>query len=367
MNPGPGTRPIDCDVHNTVPAIEVLYPYLSQRWNDYLVEHGITTLEPNYYPPGLALSARPEARIGSGTSPRTSPAGPPGSDPGVTVEQALDAGGVEYAILNCLYGVQLIHNEDWAQAMATALNRWQAEQWLDRDPRLRASIVVPTQNPARAAEEIDRWAGHPGFVQVLLLVRSSAPYGKRHYWPMYEAAGDHDLPIGIHAGGTATNPITPVGWPSHYIEEYAAAAQAFQGQLTSLVCEGVFAKFPRLRFVLIESGVTWLPSLLWRLDKNWKGLRREIPWVNEPPSALIRRHVRLTVAPFDAPDPADPGAGDQVRKVVEHIGSDDMLLYATDYPHWHAHSAADSLLAHLSPEAQRKVLRDNSLDTYRFS
>lgn len=356
MSAGTGVRPIDCDVHNAVPRIEDLHPYLPQRWSDYLVEHGVTSLEPNYYPRGLPISAQPRARLDS--------AAPPGSDPAVAVAQALDATEAEYAILNCLYGIQLIHNEDWAAAMATALNRWQVERWLDHDPRLRASIVVPTQSSARAAEEVERWAGHPGFVQVLLLVRASAPYGKRHYWPLLEAAQRHDLPIGIHAGGTATNPITPVGWPSHYVEDYASAAQAFQAQVTSLVCEGVFAKFPRLRVVLIESGVTWLPSLVWRLDKNWKGLRREIPWVNEAPSAVVRKHFRLTAQPFDAPDPAHPDAGTQVRKIMEHLGSYDMLLYSSDYPHWHAHTASDSLVRHLDPEAQRKVLRDNSLATY---
>ncbi|MQA85058.1 MAG: amidohydrolase family protein [Streptosporangiales bacterium] len=349
--PAPPIRPIDCDVHNAVPSIEVLYPYLEDHWRDYLVERGVTSLEPNYYPRGLPISCLPGARPSSG--------GPPGSDLDLLREQVL--GGVRYAILNCLYSIQSIHNEDWAAAMATALNQWQVEHWLDLDDRLRASIVVPVRSPGRAAEEIERWGDHPGFVQVLLLARSSTPYGKRHHWPIYAAAVRHRLPVGIHAGGVTENPILPVGWPSHYVEDYAGAAQVFQTQLVSLVCEGVFGKFPELRVVLTESGVTWLPALLWRLDKNWKGLRSEVPWVDRPPSEIVREHVRLTVQPFDGPRTAEG-----VRRVMDHLGSDELLLFSSDYPHWHARDPYESCLRHLSAESQRRVLRENSLATYRL-
>lgn len=43
---------IDCDVHNNVPSIEVLLPYLSDHWRDHIVERGVGSLEPNYYPSG---------------------------------------------------------------------------------------------------------------------------------------------------------------------------------------------------------------------------------------------------------------------------------------------------------------------------
>ena len=53
-------------------------------------------------------------------------------------------------------------------------------------------------------------------------------------------------------------------------------SHVFQSQLTSLISEGTFAEFPELRVTMVEGGWTWLPSLMWRLDKNWKALRREI-------------------------------------------------------------------------------------------
>ena len=109
-------------------------------------------------------------------------------------------------------------------------------------------------------EEIERVAADRRFVQVLLLVMHDMPLGKRHYWPIYAAAERHGLPIGIHAGSAYRHPVTPLGWPTYYTEDYAAQAPAFQQALSSLICEGVFTKFPELKVVLIESGFTWLPG-----------------------------------------------------------------------------------------------------------
>jgi predicted TIM-barrel fold metal-dependent hydrolase len=80
---------------------------------------------------------------------------------------------------------------------------------------------------------------------------------------------------------------------------------------------------------LMESGVSWLPAYLWRLTKFWKGLRSEIPWVSDPPASIVRDRVKMTLQPFDAP----PDTGG-IMRLMEHIGSDEMLLFSTDYPHW---------------------------------
>ena len=103
-----------------------------------------------------------------------------------------DRWGASHAILNCLYGVQLIYNEDIARAFARALNDWIAKEWLDRDPRLRASIVIPMQNVEYAVEEIERCAADKRFVQVLVLAMQETPLGRRHHWPIFAAA--HDRP-----------------------------------------------------------------------------------------------------------------------------------------------------------------------------
>src|SRR6202171_4769692 len=155
------------------------------------------------------------------------------------------------------------------------------------------------------------------------------PRAARQYWPVYEAAERHGLPLGIHAGSSYRHPVTSLGWPSWYVEDYVAQSQGLQSQLASLVCEGVFVKYPRLKVVLLESGVTWLPAFLWRFSKFWRGARTEIPWVDRSPSEIVRDNFRLTIQPCDGPSNED-----DVARVVDHLRSDEMLLFSSDFPHW---------------------------------
>ena len=206
---------IDCDIHPAVPNIRALHPYLSDHWRDVVVQRGVHELESIAYPTNSPLTSRPDWRL---------PNGKPGSDLDALRAHALTPFGTSIAICNCLYGVQLLFSEDMGAGFARAVNDWIAAEWLDKEPRLRASIVVPMQNAELAVEEINRVAPDRRFVQILLLVMHDHPLGKRHYWPIYAAAEKHGLPVGIHAGSAYRHPVTPLGWPTYYTEDYAAQA-----------------------------------------------------------------------------------------------------------------------------------------------
>jgi len=342
-------KAVDCDVHPAVPSMEALLPHLDEHWRASVQERGIDSLDSISYPPNAPISARPEWRDKRGRA---------GTDVGQLRGQVLERWGAGFAVLNCLYGVQLVFNEDMAAAFARAVNSWIAKDWLDRDPRLRASIVVPLQNVEYAVAEIERRAADKRFVQVLVLAMGEAPLGRRQFWPIYEAAERHGLPIGIHAGSAYRHPVTSLGWPTYYVEDYASQAQGFQSQVASLICEGVFAKYPRLKVVLIESGVTWVPGFLWRFSKFWRGLRSEVPWVDRSPAEIFRDHFRMTIQPLDAPDSADV-----IARAIDHLRSDEVLLYSTDYPHWQF-DGDEALPPGLSDALRRKIMVDNPLATY---
>ncbi len=143
---------VDCDVHLAVPPVERLEPFLDQRWRDYMRESGVRGLGSALYPAGSPLSARPGSTPASG--------GPPGSDLDLLRAHVLDHWRASYAVVSCGIEIAAIHNDDWAAAMARAVNDWQLAEWLDPEPRLRGSLVVPAAEP-RAGGTRDRPARGP--------------------------------------------------------------------------------------------------------------------------------------------------------------------------------------------------------------
>jgi len=137
--------------------------------------------------------------------------------------------------------------------------------------------------------------------------------------------------------------------------------QVFQAQVISLVAEGVFNQFPELRVVLIESGFTWLPAMMWRIDKEWRGLRSNTPWVKRPPSEYMQEHIRFTLQPIDAPPTPE-----QLLQIIGQLESDEMLMFSTDYPHWQFNTPNEALPSELPGSLARKILHENARNFYQL-
>ena len=351
------TEIVDCDVHPTVKAPSDLRPYLADRWwrhlNTYGLRprHGFGQMDP--YPKAAPRAARRDAWGPDG--------GRPGSDLTFMREHYLDAYGIETAILSPLAITgQGDQNLAFSAAMASAVNDWQLDAWTRQDNRLKASIVVPYDDGAMARDEIDRCAGNPHFRQILVLSRTSEPLGKRRYWPIFEAACRHDLPVGVHVFGYSGHPVSAAGWPSYYFEEMSGHSTTCQTVVASLVLEGVFEHFPTLKVVLIESGFGWLPALVWRLDRQVARSRDEVPHLTRRPSEYVHDHIWITTQPMEEPEKRE-----HVLDAMAWIGFD-RLLYATDYPHWDFDNPAQALPRGLDPERLEMVRRGNARKLYRL-
>ena len=345
---------IDADVHNAfADARAELRPFLPRLWQEFADRHGIAVPPAGYVSPvGVQ---REDARPPSG--------GLAGSDPDHLVRDHLDRYGIDYAILtgSHVLGVSTHFDPDWGTALATAYNMNLTGRWLDRSPRFRGSIIINHSDPAAAAREIERCAADRRFVQVLMGAGSNRLFGQRFYHPIYEAAAAHGLPVAIHPGtegaGTADTP-TPAGRPTRYFEWHNIVPINAMAHVNSLVCEGVFEKFPGLKFVAIECGIAWLPHLMWRMDKNHKGLRSQVPWLKRLPSEYIREHVRVTTQPTEEPE--NPA---HLVQIFEMIGAPQMILFSSDYPHWDFDSPKMALPA-LPAEWKERIFWRNAAELY---
>jgi len=348
-------RIVDTDVHPAPRSFAELRervpePWRSRNWSDQVFDAVET---PTYVAPGKAQ--RRDAHPPSG--------GPPCSDLAFAERQLFHEAGVDYAILLPLT-VRPVPNPEHEAAVCAATNSWLSETWLSAyngHRRFRGALRVCSGQPDLAVAEIERWAGHPYFVEVMLVPYTRAPFGQAPYHPILAAAARHGLPIVIHVNRAAgMGLLTPVGFASYFIEHHALYSLLYATHLTSLIFEGVFEKFPALRVVFAEGGFSWIAPLLWRLDNLWTRLRAEIPLVKRRPSEYVRDHVRFTSQPIE--EPSDPR---HLRRVLEWVDAAHLLMFSTDYPHWDFDDPA-RVARQFPVEMRERVLRDNALDLYNL-
>lgn len=347
-------KKIDCDVHVRWKSTDELAPYMEEPWLSRL-KRGYIMYGHNGYP-----NPNGSYKLDSIPPDKSSP----GTDPAFTALDLLDKYEIERAILigeSSHLALSNLANADWAAALASAYNDWFINKWFSADERYLGSIIIATQDPKQAAKEIKRVGSHPQFVQVSVGSGSRMPYGNRFFDPIFEAAEKQNLPVAIHPfsdGAGIANPPTSVGYPSHYIEFHTLAINSLQAHMVSLICEGTFEKFPNLKIVIVEGGIGWLPPLLWRLDKNWKGVRNEVPWVKKLPSEYAAKHFRLTTQPLD-----EPKNRKHLHQIIDMLPSKDMLLFSSDYPHWDFDNPFQ-VFRGFPKKVQEKIFYENAAELY---
>jgi predicted TIM-barrel fold metal-dependent hydrolase len=353
---GAAVRAIDIDVHHQIADWGAIAPFAPEGLRHRFSRRG---------GPPMARHGFKAHGAGFGTAPVPPAGGPfthPAADPTWVKEQYLERHGVDRAILTgtiTSLGVQ--PNADMAAAVARAVNDWTLATWVEPFDCFKGSILVAPQDPPGAVAEIERLAGEPGMVQVLMGSAAETPLGRRQYHPIYEACVHHGLPLALHIGGEGAGmspPSTAVGHPSTFTEWYTTIPQNYMAHIMSMVTEGVFEKYPALKVVLYEGGIFWLPHIMWRFDKNWKAQRAETPWAKEPPHAYILRHFYHATYPLEAPpDPA------YLHQVLEMIEADHTLLFSSAYPNW-AFGDPFEMVATIPAALRRAVMVDNALNVY---
>ena len=360
-------RIVDADIHPRMNSLSQLHPYMDEGWRRRMgVKPLSSETDPNtarnvftipkrwyYHPHG---AERPDAIPPGG--------GRPGSDLETFRSQHLDAYDIEYGILIAgdLFGLGGCPDADMAAALAAASNDWIIENWVGRDPRLRLSIHVGPRDPQLAAKEIARLGGHPGVVGVQI-PQADILLGNRFFYPIYEAVERYGLPVGMHGAGESagvSTPMNPAGVPTYFIEVHSGAPAVAQAHVISLVCEGVFERFPKLKVVFQEMGYAWLPSVMWRFDKEWRSLRSEVPWLKRLPSEYIADHIRLTSQPIEEP----PSAAQHLQ-LLEMMRAEKTLLFSSDYPHWDFDNPRHVLREAPEP-MRRRIFSESAFEIYNL-
>ena len=357
---------IDLDVHHEWPDQAALLPYLSKGWREQYAG----------YPDGRIAAFVPGNHLtnpvpGSAGRVESYPpgGGPPGSDYELLRDQLLQPMQIERAILGFGSGlsVSAASNPYYATEIARAANDWSIDTWLSKDDdRLYGGVLVAVQSPEDAAREIRRVGGHPRIQDVRLCANGiGKPFGDPIFHPIYEAAVEMDLVVAIHAAGEAAGGlgISPIASavPTLFMEHHILLPQGLITHVVSLIAHGVFEKYPTLRVVLVEAGVAWLPWLLWRFDADFKGIRRETPWLKKLPSEYFHEHIRLTTQPLEASPQRD-----HLIELLAMVDAQDLLCFSSDYPHWDTDDMA-YIARQLPEDWHPRVFRDNAASFYGWN
>lgn len=316
----------DVDVHHRWGDTKELLEYLPVEWREFAKSTDTTPAKLHYPFP-------------FGTNKRLDTFGPNGEPPGSSLalmqEQLLDRLGISTAIVGYDVGQEMSHyNIPFTCEVARAANRWSSERWLSCDDRLRGSLMVPTQSPSDAATEVAYWGADHRFVSILLADNGlGLPFGHPAYDPLYAAAQEASLPIALHFGTplySAASQLAAGGMPLNRLEFFTILNHPGIHHVVSMVTGGVFERFPRLKVLVLEVGLAWLPGVLWHLDSFAVGLKGENPRLSRLPSDYVKEHMLFATQPLE-PGPLPADFGDLLGTVD---GVDKMICFASDYPHF---------------------------------
>ena len=274
-------------------------------------------------------------------------------------------GDLEKAVLfptNCL-GAGMIKDPDAAVALCRAYNDWLARDFCTPEQGLVGVALLPAQDAEEAVKEVRR-AKELGLVGLMFTADGPHLLGHRSYDPVYRAAADEDLPLGVHASGMSlADTHTGASDFPKFIQAHSISHPfGVIRQFTSMMLEGVFERFPTVRFGFLECGGTWAPWYLDRLDEEFEHRgEEEAPNLTRRPSTFVHEGGNI----FFGCEAEERMLG----PTLEIIGRD-TVMYASDWPHWDG-NYPDSLRemerrVDLTEDQRAGVLRDAAMRFYRF-
>ncbi|MFC7157211.1 amidohydrolase family protein [Halomarina halobia] len=338
---------VDTDIHLTTPN-EDLAKYADKPYSDYLLAEGVQLKSPGWDPTlGGKIEQRKLLR------------------PQEIEEELCGELHVDYPIINAFVNLSRLSQSETAVHLQRAANDLLLDQFLDEYDYYGLATVA-TQKPDKAAEELDRIGNEDSIVGVFLTSTGpNPPLGNPAYDIMYRAAEDNDLPIVYHG---ATNSGFDIEFPRHnqsfekFVEAHVNAHLWSQTMtLTSTLANGLPEKFPGLDFVFLEAGISWVPYMMFRLNKEFAMRRSEVTLLTKQPEEYIRESYYFATQPLG--EPMDPT---HLQQMIDIIGVRS-LMFASDYPHWDFEhpSELNKYLHHMfSPEERARVLHGNANEVF---
>lgn len=279
--------------------------------------------------------------------------------PHIQIED-MDVEGIDIAVLytTALLGTWALRDVDYAVALHRAYNEWLAEFCSYNPDRLKGVAVLPVVAPEECARELERCVtqfGHIGAMVHTFIYNHQI--NDSCYDELYACAQQYNVPIAFHAQGSEIerfnrfNTFLAEHTLGHTVEQMISTVLAVYG--------GIPEKFPNLNIAFLEGMVGWIPMLAERMDEEYEHRPFEAPLLTKKPSEYLKSG-RIFFG-------AEPDEW-MIPTVIRYLGTDDTLVFASDYPHWDgAFPNSTRELAErtdLTDSNKRKIFGDNARRLY---
>jgi predicted TIM-barrel fold metal-dependent hydrolase len=246
-------------------------------------------------------------------------------------------------------------------AMYRAYHRWMDEYCGAFPRRLGGVILAGARDIAGALAEMRLWGRAAWAWGVLVYAPAGMPLDHPDLEPLYAAAAELDLALVLHTF-TVMPPYAPGGldtWDNLWLQRSAAHPWCGMRNMAALIGSGVMDRHPSLRIATLEAGHGWLPFWIRRLDEHAETIRAALPRLRHRPSEYVTggRYFQSIEIP----------EGAALTNAVAELIGDDVLVYASDYPHGESHFPQSTALVlgwDMPPARKRKLLWDNARRLY---
>jgi predicted TIM-barrel fold metal-dependent hydrolase len=276
----------------------------------------------------------------------------------------LDSWGVDAGVLFPTVGILWdVADDALASAYARAYNNWINDFASYNRQRIIAIAHIALQHVESALAELKRCI-KLGFKGIFLAPEpiNGKRFSHPDFDPIWAECQESGIPVCLHvivrfnrAPGLLGNFYQPGEFRAVYGFALGGFAQVVPAAMT-MICDGLFDRFPRLKVLCVEAGCGWAPYIMDRLDEKYEHLGWTYP-LKLKPSGYFRRNMWVVAEPEER----------TIGAVMDLMG-EDRVLWGSDFPHIDSTMEASTLIragiAGLSAERQRKLLGGNAASLF---
>ena len=239
-------------------------------------------------------------------------------------DQGID--GVDAEVIYGILGMGIhIENLELRRNVYQIYNTWAADFCKTNPDRFVALACIPNDNPEIAAAELRR-AASLGLRGADFAVSTAVkPIWHRDWDPLWAAADECNMPLSFHTTGTPVREPDDEQMGKEYSSPFRAVRltmfQIVGGEfLSSIVFSGALERYPGMKFVLGEAGVSWIPYVLQRMDDEYDDKFYHLNFSLKPSDYWRRQGYTTFQHEATIPD-------------VIHLVGEDNVIWGSDYPH----------------------------------